>query len=490
MQPRFISKMLDALQEFAQDFIRSFGLRDLLDVTLVSVVLFLILGWLREQLSRNMIVAVGVLVGLYVLARLLRLYMVELVFRGLFFLILLAIVIVFQADIRRLVERIGLWITRGRIGVQPDGQTIDTLVEAADNMAESQTGALIAIRGREEWERLIDGGVEHGGKVSQPLLYSLFNPSSPAHDGAALMEGSRVTRFGAHLPLSKNLHEVGEHGTRHTAALGLAEACDAFVIVVSEEKGTISMAHNGRLTTMESASDLKRHLEEFWRAKYELPGEQSFTWWTRKKFQTALLSAVLAMLAWFLFVFEPGLVYRTLTVPVELRDPPENWTLSEPTPSEVRVTLYGPQAAFQLLDRSGLAVSLDLSGISEGGNEFLVDEDDVTLPPDMGLYDAEPSIVTINAEQLEVVRLPVHLQTVGSIPDTLGLSEFVVDPESVQVLLPGSAPREAVLTDTVDLSGITEPTSVRTGLILPERARWPGDDSPEVAVRFETRRSE
>lgn len=479
--------MLEILQEFGQDFVRSFGLRDLLDVLLVSAVFFVVLGWLREQLSRNMLVAVSAFVGLYVAARLLRLYMVELVFRGLFIVILLAVVIVFQADIRRLVERIGIWITRGRIGVPTDGHTIDTLVQAAEGMAESKTGALIAIRGREEWERLIDGGVQHGGRVSLPLLYSLFNPSSPAHDGAVLMEGSRITRFGAHLPLSKNLNEVGEHGTRHSAALGLAEACDAFVIVVSEERGTTSVAYDNRLVPVESASDLKGRLETFWRTHYETPREQSFTWWSRKKFRTAALSVSLAMLAWFLFVFEPGLVYRTLTAPVELRNLPTDWSLAEPSPSEVRVTLSGPQAAFQMVDRTGLAVSLDLSDIHDGMNEFVVGEDLLALPPDMELYDAEPDIVLVEAERLEEVSLPVQIRMSGALPDSVVLAGVAIDPDSVDVLMPGDAPREPVVTDSIDISGITEPTTVTSGLVLPSRGRWPNNEEQEVAVHIETR---
>src|SRR5690606_35599191 len=336
--------MIETFQDFLQDFARSFGLRDLLDVALVSIILYVILGWLRRELSRNMLVAVVVLFGVYAITRLLQLYLFELVFRGLFFLILLAIVIVFQADIRRLVERIGLWITGGRMSTSRDRQVVDLLVEATENLAERRTGALIAIRGREEWERLIDGGIEHGGKISLPLLYSLFNPTSPAHDGAVLLEGSRITRFGAHLPLSKNLDEVGDHGTRHTAALGLAEACDALVIVVSEEHGTISLAHDGRLLPIETASDLKGHLESFWEQKYEAKSDGALARWNAQKLRTALLAVVLAMLAWLLFVFEPGLVYRTLTVPVELRNLPAEWSLDEPSPSEVRITLAGPQA--------------------------------------------------------------------------------------------------------------------------------------------------
>ena len=479
--------MLDALQNFFQDFVRSFGFRDLLDVTLLSAVLFLLLGWLREQLSRNMIVAVSVFLGVYVATRIFRLYMVELAFRALFFVILLAIVVVFQSDIRRLVERVGLWISRGTTRVSEDGHTVDTLIEAAQGMAEAKTGALIAIRGKEEWERLIDGGVQHGGRVSLPLLYSLFNPSSPAHDGAVLMEGGKITRFGAHLPLSKNLNEVGEHGTRHTAALGLAEACDAFVIVISEEQGTISLAHGGKLVKTDSASDLKRQLEEFWRTHYEAPKETTISWWSRKRLQTASLSVSLAMLSWFLFVFDPGVGYRTFTVPVQLRNLPENWSFGDPSPTEVRVTLSGSQAAFQLLNQSDLTVNFDLKNIREGENSFVIEDDDLTLPPDMYLYDAEPDAVSILAEQLRRARLPVRIQTTGAVPDSLQLIAAAVEPDSVEVLVPHNSTLNEIRTDSVDISGLSEPTLTNAGLILPDGARWPEGTSREVEVRLQTR---
>src|SRR5690606_12505709 len=121
-----------------------------------------------------------------------------------------------QSDIRRLVERIGLWITGGRMSTSRDRQVVDLLVEATENLAERRTGALIAIHWREEWGRLSDGGIEHGGKSSLPRLYSLFNPTSPAHDGAVLLERRRITRFGAHL-LSPRIwprSEITVRGTR------------------------------------------------------------------------------------------------------------------------------------------------------------------------------------------------------------------------------------------------------------------------------------
>src|SRR5919106_5454924 len=124
---------------------------------------------------------------------------------------------------------------------RPQSPLVDTLTEATAHMASLKTGALIAIRGREPWASQIHGGIELGGAVSAPLLYSIFNPDTPGHDGAVLIEDDRLTRFAAHLPLAEELPEVSRYGgTRHAAAVGLSQECDALVIVVSEERGTIS----------------------------------------------------------------------------------------------------------------------------------------------------------------------------------------------------------------------------------------------------------
>ncbi|MGM0459963.1 MAG: diadenylate cyclase [Bacteroidota bacterium] len=93
--------------------------------------------------------------------------------------------------------------------------------------------------------------------------------TAPGHDGAVLSDGQRILKFGVHLPLSTNLHKLSRSGTRHTAALGLSEQCDALVIVVSEERGAISIAQNGQIKELESHSDLKKHLDDFWAENYQ-----------------------------------------------------------------------------------------------------------------------------------------------------------------------------------------------------------------------------
>ncbi|MGK7368940.1 MAG: diadenylate cyclase, partial [Candidatus Halalkalibacterium sp. M3_1C_030] len=287
------------------DFLINVRIADIIDVALISVFFYLILNWLRQSTSRQSIIGITSLFGLYVLARLTEMYLTELLIEALFAVILIGIVVVFQSDIRRLFERIGSWSIFWKNSHNPfDNRTTNIITEAVAKMAEKKTGALVVLKGKESIDRHIHGGITLNGKVSIPLLHSIFNPKAPGHDGAVLLEGEHITRFGAHLPLSTKLDKISGGGTRHAAALGLAEQCDALVVVVSEERGTISIAKNGTIRELESANRLKGILDEHW--KTQLEGEESAfkNWWRSRDLGTAIASVALAGIFWFAFAYQ------------------------------------------------------------------------------------------------------------------------------------------------------------------------------------------
>src|SRR5262245_46451357 len=162
------------------------------------------------------------------------------VFQGSFAMFVMLIVIVFRDALRQFVDPIAVWsLARKRLPAL-GSHTSDILVRTLSDLAKEHGGALMVIRGNDPLEQDITGGIPLDGKLSGPLLKSIFDPHSPGHDGAVLVEQDSITRFAAHLPLSKNLTQLTNVGTRHSAALGLAELTDALCIVVSEERGTIS----------------------------------------------------------------------------------------------------------------------------------------------------------------------------------------------------------------------------------------------------------
>ena len=232
------------------DLLGDVGLLDVVDIGVVAVLAWLGLRLVRRTRARPALLGLATLGAIYLAARQLGLALTAAIFQAFFAVLVLVLVVVFQDDLRRIFEQVGAWVSRRR-GEEPSGGPNEVLVRSAELLAAARTGALIVVPGREPIDRHLEGGVELDGRLSEPLLLSLFDASSPGHDGAVVLVHDRVTRFAVHLPLSTDREQLAGVGTRHAAALGLSERTDALCIVVSEERGTISLAVGGRLRLIE-----------------------------------------------------------------------------------------------------------------------------------------------------------------------------------------------------------------------------------------------
>ena len=382
------------MSSFLSDFARTVQFADIADILLVSLFFFVGITWLRRSSSGSAarrIIALCVVVALvYLLADLIHLFLVRQILQLLSLGFLIAAVVVFQADIRRLLDRLGSWgEPRGPRVV--GGSTLDTLLEVSNRLAEDRIGAIIALRGRDSWDSHIQGGVELDGLVSRPLLESIFQPESAGHDGAVLMEGDRVTRFAAHLPLASHIPEVSRYGgTRHAAALGLAEETDAFVLVISEERGTISVAERGKLIEVDSLSDLSTRLTAFWNDHYADVAGSGGRWWSRSALETVGMSVGFAAVIWLLFSYSADTVSRTFEVPIEFRNLPAEWSLDSDTVPSALVTLSGSERSFGRLDGGDLVISFDLADPDSGLNVLTVTGENMTLPSGLRLANENP----------------------------------------------------------------------------------------------------
>ena len=219
---------------------------DLVDIGLVAGFGWLAIRYLRRTRGHSILLGLALLGLVYVLARWLELRLAAALFQAFFAVVVLVPIVVFQEELRRAFEQLGSW-HGPRPAAPADNGPLDALVRTIARLAATRTGALIVIPGREPLDRHIEGGIPMGGRACEPLLLSLFDASSPGHDGALVLRGDQIERFAVHLPLSANHAALGPGGTRHAAALGLAERCDAICIVVSEERGTVSIARDGEL---------------------------------------------------------------------------------------------------------------------------------------------------------------------------------------------------------------------------------------------------
>ena len=223
-------------------------MRDLIDVAIVAFVLYRVLLVFRGTVAIQMLFGLGFLMAARFAARQADLRSLSFVLENFWAFWVLALIVLFQPELRRTLAQAGRSRLLQRVvgqGSAERRQLLQEVVRAVEALAAKRIGALIAVERQVGLRAYAELGVPMEAVVSAELLGSLFQPGSPLHDGAALVQGDRITAAGCFLPLSRNLGLSRTFGTRHRAAVGLSEETDAVVVVVSEETGVISLAVDG-----------------------------------------------------------------------------------------------------------------------------------------------------------------------------------------------------------------------------------------------------
>jgi uncharacterized protein (TIGR00159 family) len=231
-------------------------------VLILAVLIYYLLILLRGTRAMGVLKGLAILFGLYILADILKLntlvYIIQLIFPG----IIVGLVILFQQEIRRGLTAMGQRRVFKVLMSRSSLEMIDEIVKAVHLMSQRRIGALIVLEQDASLSRLIEAGVKLDAEANAKLLVSIFTPYTPLHDGAVVISDGRIAAASALLPLTENPDLDPELGTRHRAAIGLSEQVDAIVIVVSEERGTISLAIHGDIEPCASAEDLRRSLTQ------------------------------------------------------------------------------------------------------------------------------------------------------------------------------------------------------------------------------------
>ncbi len=249
---------MHVLTEKLGDFFRliaSMGLADIIDILIVAALIYWVIGFIRRTNSSKVFGGILILLLALWLSGALRLTVTNSILRAVFDIGVLAVIILFQPEIRRALEKVG---SRGIsfLGREPSfsmESTITQTVFACREMSESRTGALIVFERDNRLGEAIITGTPLDARVSSELLRNIFYDKSPLHDGAVIIKDGRIAAAGCMLPLSSNSNLSRDLGMRHRAALGISEHSDAVVAIVSEETGSISLAVEGML---------KRHLAQ------------------------------------------------------------------------------------------------------------------------------------------------------------------------------------------------------------------------------------
>jgi diadenylate cyclase len=240
--------------------------QDVLDILLVAVILYRVLLLIKGTKAAQMLVGLGVLFLAFLLSGYLQLYTIDWIIQSLWAQIVLALIILFQPEIRKALAQMGEARFLSFSSAE-ESRSVEEILKASVSLANRKIGALIVIERETSLNDFIEMASILDAKVSHELLLSIFNPTSPIHDGAVIVRGNRVIAAGCFLPLTLSSGFSRALGTRHRAGIGLTEETDAIVIIISEETGNIATAVGGKLRKKMDMNSLRDYLTENFAAK-------------------------------------------------------------------------------------------------------------------------------------------------------------------------------------------------------------------------------
>jgi diadenylate cyclase len=234
------------------------SVRATLDILIIAALIYYMLKLLRGTRAMQMLIAILLLTILYEGARRAHFEMVEWLLDTLLPYVAIALIVLFQPEIRRALDRFGRTLSLARFSSTSPGSAFDDVVLAAAYFAQNRIGALISFERDVGLRTYIESGIPLDANLSYDLLLAIFRPGSPLHDGAVIVQGTRIAAAACFLPLTLNPLTSNQLGTRHRAAIGVTEESDAVAVVVSEETGSISLAVGGTIElglTVEQLTD-------------------------------------------------------------------------------------------------------------------------------------------------------------------------------------------------------------------------------------------
>jgi diadenylate cyclase len=433
---------------------------DWLDLLLVILVFIVLINLIQR--SRFALLLRGVL--LIILLLIVTSFFLPLrtfgwIIRVTLFAFLLSLPVIFHTELRRLLERLGRTIGLMRAARQAATETVlRGLIRAVEQLSETRTGALIVIEGDVALTEVIETGVPVGGQLTRELILAIFRPGNPLHDGAAIVRGDRIVAASAVLPLTnRELAGTRRLGTRHRAAVGMSEESDAFIIVVSEETGRISLAHLGEFIQGVDSATLRDHIVRFskeptnpqpdslslgalWGQLREGWGIPEFPQTRREMLGNVVVGILLALSVWW-FVLEttdPLPQVRVDGIPLDVPTVVNGVVVSSPLPDTVAAVVQTTEGREETISANTLRATLSLEGLEAGSYELPLEVENRTGIP-IRVLTIEPAIVEVALQPVVSRQLPitVSVEGVDQLPPAYEIAgEPVTTPATVEATGP------------------------------------------------------
>jgi uncharacterized protein (TIGR00159 family) len=469
-------------------FIESLGTwQSIADIVCIAAGLYFLYRTLLRLGTWRIVAGILVALLIYHLASLLGLEGLEWIFGNLSQVALIALVIIFQPEIRKLFERAVSIRRSEKKGVSAGLAKI--IAGSLVKMAFQHCGAIVVFPGKEPISEWLSGGYRLDAKPSVPLITSIFDTGSPGHDGALIVEKGKFVRFGVRLPVSQSSNISEEYGTRHHAAMGLAEKSDALVLVVSEERGKIALFKNGSMTQIDNMDELSAEIILHQKRSASLYTE-TYDGRSRLRFVSELfVSFMIATLVWASIIFLQGeVIDKIISVPVTYVEIPSNSILTGEKQEKVQLHLSGTKADLASLDTGQLNVKIDLSTAEKGRQTLPINSENLEIPRKIRVIEIIPPSVEITLSEIEQQIVAIKPQLIGKLPRELKIKNIKLFPDKILVLSPASKELNesiSLTTTPIYLESIIVDTKLYCKIIAPPTVQPVTKPWPDIEVKIE-----
>jgi len=355
--------------------------KDVLDILFLSIFAYHLYLWFYGTKAFKALVGLLALGAIYTAAQLWHLFLTTWMFQIFWQVLIILLIILFQSEIRQVLERMNPFRAIGWKKLSNSPEWIEKLSRACFLLAKRQCGALIILERMDRVDELITGGTNLEGETNSEVLMSIFQKGSPLHDGAVLIRDGKVIRVAAYLPLSSAEGLPPAWGTRHRAAVGLSERCDAWVVAVSEERSEVSLARSGQVKRLDDENAMTALLAE---SLHAVAGNQKSLFDRSRSFvinrwPVKLGALALVSILWLAFAGQQDFEV-TLQVPVQIKNLPEKIEIIQPRNPRVSITVRGLRKDASTVQPGEVDARLDLALAGYGWKRFRISRDQIILP--------------------------------------------------------------------------------------------------------------
>jgi uncharacterized protein (TIGR00159 family) len=382
-----------------KDLINVLRWQDGLDIIILTFVFYRLYLRLRRKRALRMILAILALPFFYIFAQWIDLPLSVWSLQNLWAVILLVLVVIFQQEIREVLGSVSLPTFFFGRSEALTSKVLDKITDAAFQMANKRTGGIIVLQRRDDLDEFIHGKTLIDSEVNEDILVSIFNPQSPLHDGAVIIQGDRIRYATALLPVSQSASLPKEWGTRHRAGLGITEISDAECIIVSEERKEVLFAYKGNVEKKEGKEELKKSMTTL--SSFQ-EGKSREKRWLQRLFNDIPVKTFFLFLVCLLWIFVIGIRQGEISfnIPIEYYSIPQNLEMSGQPPREIKVRLKGSQRLLSSLNPDHIRVQVDLSGAHSGANQVALSEMNINAPSGIIVTHLYPQNIRIQLSQI------------------------------------------------------------------------------------------